>query len=382
MRGNHAIAAPIAAWYNAKTVQLLHEMMLMIDQKPSSQTLAPDTRKQRPPRILSGIKPSGYLTIGNYLGALKQWAQLQSKYESFFCVVDMHAITVQQDPQELREGTRRNTALYLACGIDEKHSMVFVQSHVPAHAELGWVLGCFTPMGWLNRMTQFKDKAAKQQADSVSAGLFTYPVLMAADILIYHADLVPVGDDQRQHVELTRDIAQRFNSLYGDTFTLPEAMIPVAGARIMGLDTPSAKMDKSEKSDYHAVYLLDPPDKARKKIMRAVTDSSAEIRFSDDPERAGVNNLLTIFQAFTDEPKEAIENRFSGKGYGDLKKTVAEAVVEGLKPIQARYDALMGEGGYIDEVLAQGAARATEVANATLALVYDRIGFLKPRGMK
>jgi tryptophanyl-tRNA synthetase len=338
--------------------------------------MSPQALKQRPPRILSGIQPSGQLHIGNYLGALRQWARVQDRYESFFCVVDMHAITVQQDPKELRDATRRNAAIYLACGIDPKLSTIFVQSHVPAHAELAWILGCYTSIGWLNRMTQFKDKAAKQQADAVGAGLLFYPVLMAADILLYQADQVPVGDDQRQHLELTRDVAQRFNYLYGDTFTVPDIMVPVAGARVMGLDDPSAKMSKSEDSEYHAVYLLDPADKARKKIMRAVTDSGAEVRFSDEPTKAGVNNLLTIYQAFTEESKESIENRFAGKGYGDLKKAVAGVVVEGLKPIQARYDEFTREGGYIDDVLAEGAARAASVANRTLSLVKERVGFL------
>jgi tryptophanyl-tRNA synthetase len=336
---------------------------------------------KRPPRVLSGVQPSnsGRLHIGNYIGALKQWVKVQHEYESFFCVVDLHAITVQQDPVELCAGTREVAALYLASGIDPRLSTVFVQSHISAHAELAWILGCFTPIGWLNRMTQFKDKSAKQQADSVGTGLLTYPVLMAADILLYHADAVPVGDDQRQHLEITRDLAQRFNHIYGDTFTIPEAMIPVSGKRIMGLDTPTAKMSKSEDSEYHAVFLLDPPDKIRKKIMRSVTDSGKEIRFSDDPEKAGVNNLLTIYQAFTDESTEAIENRFAGKGYGDLKKAVAEATVEGLRPLQERYRELTREGGYIDEVLAEGAARAAQIANQTLDNVKERVGFLKAR---
>ena len=332
---------------------------------------------QRPPRVFSGIQPSGHLTIGNYLGALKQWVKVQYEYECFYCVVDMHAITVQQDPAELRKGTREVAAIYLAAGLDPKQSALLVQSHVPAHAELSWILGCLTPMGWLNRMTQFKDKAAKQQADSVGSGLFTYPVLMAADILLYHADRVPVGDDQRQHLELCRDLAQRFNSIYGETFTIPEILVPPAGARIMGLDTPTAKMSKSEAAEGHAVYLLDPPDKIRKKIMRATTDSLAEVKFSPDPTRAGVSNLLTIYQAFTDESQEVIENRFAGKGYGDLKKAVAEAVVEGLRPLQERFAEVSAEGGYIDQVLAEGAERGAAIANKTLETVKERIGFLK-----
>jgi tryptophanyl-tRNA synthetase len=341
-------------------------------------TVTPEVIRQRPPRIFSGIQPSGQLTIGNYLGALKQWAQLQTQYDNFYCVVDMHAITVPQDPKELLEGTLRNAALYLACGLDPKHCTIFVQSHVAAHAELGWMLNCLTPMGWLNRMTQFKDKSARLQADSIGSGLYTYPTLMAADILLYQADLVPVGEDQKQHVELTRDLAQRFNNLYGETFTMPNVMIPVAGARIMGLDVPTNKMSKSDKAEGHAVFLLDPPDKIRKKVMRATTDSDRAIRFSDDPVRAGVNNLLTIYQAFTDKSREGIEAEFEGKGYGDLKKTVAEAVVEGLRPLQERYQHLMGEGGYINDVLKSAAERANEVAFKTLDLVRERMGFVKP----
>jgi tryptophanyl-tRNA synthetase len=334
----------------------------------------------RPPRILSGIQPSGQLTIGNYLGALKQWVQLQSQYDSFYCIVDLHAITVPQDPAQLRESIRQTAGIFIASGLDPQYSKVFLQSHVSAHAELGWIMGTMTPMGWLNRMTQFKDKAAKMQAESIGSGLFTYPALMAADILLYQADLVPVGDDQKQHIELTRDLAQRFNSLYGETFTIPKDYIPQSGARIMGLDTPTAKMSKSESSEYHAVYLLDPPDRIRKKLMRAVTDSGSGIIFSESPEKAGVNNLLTIYQAFTGQSKTEIEDHFAGKGYGDLKKGVAEAVIEGLRPLQERYQALTGDGGYIDQVLAESAARAREVANATLNNVWDRMGFLRPQG--
>jgi tryptophanyl-tRNA synthetase len=335
--------------------------------------------QQKPPRILSGVQPSGSLTIGNYLGALKQFVALQYDYDCFYCVVDMHAITVPQDPAALREGTRQVAALYLASGVSLDHATVFVQSHVSAHAELGWVLGCLTPMGWLQRMTQFKDKAAKQQADSVGSGLFTYPALMAADILLYQSDLVPVGDDQRQHIELTRDLAIRFNSMYGETFTIPAGFFPKAGARVMGLDNPNAKMSKSDPSEYHAVYMLDKPDAIKKKIMRAVTDSGSGIFFSDDPAKAGVNNLLTIYQAFTGREKDAIEAEFAGQGYGALKKAVVEAVVEGLRPIQAKYEELTGEGGYIDQVLAQGAEKAAAVANRTLDAVYERIGFLKAK---
>jgi tryptophanyl-tRNA synthetase len=281
----------------------------------------------------------------------------------------------------LREKTREVAALYLACGIDPNISTVFVQSHVAAHSELTWLLNCLTPLGWLNRMTQYKDKAAKQQSDSVSTGLLDYPVLMAADILLYHADVVPVGDDQRQHIELTRDVAQRFNHMFGETFTIPEAMIPLSGARIRALDDPMAKMSKSETgSEYHAVYLLDSPDWAKKKMMRAVTDSGREIRFSDDPAKAGVSNLLEIYEAITGQSRADIEVHFaSARGYGDLKKEVAEVVLDTLAPIQQRYHELTGDAGYLDTLLAQGAERAASVAQPTLELVRERMGFYKPR---
>ena len=339
-----------------------------------------DSNAARPKRVLSGVQPSGNLTIGNYLGALKQWAREQHSFDSYFCVVDLHAITVSYNPAELRAKTREVAALYLACGIDPEVSTVFVQSHVPAHSELAWLLNGITPLGWLNRMTQFKDKAAKQQADSVSAGLLNYPVLMAADILLYQADVVPVGDDQRQHIEITRDIAQRFNHLFGETFTVPEGMFPQAGARIRAFDDPTAKMSKSETSEYHAVHLLDPPDRIRKTVMRAVTDSGREIAFSDDPARAGVNNLLELYQALTGQTREEIEAHFaSARGYGDLKKEVAEVVVAALAPIQERYREITRDERYIDDLFADGAARAAQVANATLELVRERMGFLKAR---
>lgn len=330
------------------------------------------------PRVLSGIQPSGNLTIGNYLGALKQWVAVQHDYDCFYCVVDLHAITVAQDPQELRRKTRESAAMYIAAGIDPEISTVFVQSHIPAHSELAWMLTCMAPLGWLNRMTQFKDKSAKQSQESIGAGLLNYPSLMAADILLYHADLVPVGDDQNQHLEFTRDLAQRFNHLYGETFTLPSVMNPQAGARVMGLDNPTAKMSKSEASENHAVFLLDDLARARKKVMRAVTDSHREIRFSDDRERAGVNNLLTIYQAITDETREAIESGFADKGYGDLKRAVADCVVGTLEPLQARYNELMDEAGYLDSVLKIGREKAADIANDTLKMAQARMGFLAP----
>ncbi len=335
-------------------------------------------KKQK--RVLSGVQPSGNLTIGNYIGALKQWAHEQHKYESYFCVVDLHAVTMPHDPNVLRTKTREVAALYLACGIDPQSSTVFVQSHVPAHSELAWLLNCVTPIGWLERMTQYKDKSGKRDKESISTGLLDYPVLMAADILLYQADVVPVGDDQRQHLELTRDIAQRFNRLFGETFTVPEAMIPPAGARVKGLDNPLAKMSKSNTdSEYHAVYLLDPPNRVKKKIMRAVTDSGREIAFSTDPEKAGVNNLLEIFAALTDMDKEAVLAHFANaRGYGDLKKAVVEVVNETLAPIQQRFHELTSEAGYMDELLAEGAERAAAIANDTLALARKNMGFLKP----
>jgi tryptophanyl-tRNA synthetase len=327
-------------------------------------------------RVLSGIQPSGNLTIGNYLGALKQWVAEQETYECYFCVVDLHAITVPQDPVKLRAKTREVAALYIAAGLDPEKVTIFVQSHVSAHAELAWILTCLAPMGWLNRMTQFKDKAAKQQQDTISSGLLNYPTLMAADILLYQAHAVPVGDDQRQHLEYTRDLAQRFNHIYGDTFILPEVMIPKAGARIMGLDNPLSKMSKSESVESHAIYLLDAPNKVKKTVMRAVTDSLGQISFSDTPERAGINNLLTIYQSLSQLSQEQTEAYFAGKGYGDLKKAVVEVVNTTLEPLQKRFSEIMNESGYLDAILARGAEKARDTANRTLQQVKDKVGLL------
>lgn len=327
-------------------------------------------------RIFSGIQPSGNLTIGNYLGAIKQWVSDQEEHDAIFCVVDMHALTVPQTPAQLLERTREVAALYIASGIDPEKVVIFVQSHVFAHVELGWILTCLSPLGWLNRMTQFKDKAAKQQQDSVGAGLLTYPALMAADILLYQTHYVPVGDDQKQHIEFTRDIAQRFNAIYGETFVLPEITLPKAGARVMGLDNPLAKMSKSDPSEYHAVYMLDKPDVIKKKVMRSVTDSYAEIKFSKEEDRAGVNNLLTIYQALTGEAQETIEAYFSGKGYGDLKKAVLEQLVTALEPIQERYRQLTDDPTYLDAILKRGAERANAIAQKTLYNVRERLGLV------
>lgn len=327
-------------------------------------------------RVLSGIQPSGNLTIGNYLGALKQWVAEQETFKCYFCVVDLHAITVPQDPIKLRAKTREVAALYIAAGLDPEKVTIFIQSHVSAHAELAWILTCLAPMGWLNRMTQFKDKAAKQQQDTISSGLLNYPTLMAADILLYQAHAVPVGDDQRQHLEFTRDLAQRFNHIYGDTFILPEVMIPKAGARIMGLDNPLNKMSKSEAVESHAIYLLDPPNRVKKTVMRAVTDSLGNIAFSDDPERAGINNLLTIYQSLTQLSQEQVESQFTGRGYGDLKKAVVEAVNDTLQPLQKRFGEIVNETGYLDDILARGADKARLMANRTLQDVKEKVGFI------
>ncbi|MBI5930849.1 MAG: tryptophan--tRNA ligase [Chloroflexi bacterium] len=332
--------------------------------------------EQKRKRVFSGIQPSGDLTIGNYIGAIRQWVQHQHEFNALYCVVDLHAITAGHDPASLAAKTREVAAIYIACGIDPAQSIIFAQSHVTAHAELGWLLTCVTPIGWLQRMTQFKDKAAKQDAANVSNGLLSYPVLMAADILLYHTEAVPVGDDQKQHLELTRDIAQRFNHMYGEIFTIPEVMLPLEGARVMGLDNPLTKMSKSEKTQYHAVHLLDNPDQIRKSVMRAVTDSGSLVTFSNDPERAGVNNLLTIYQALVGGTQADVEAYFVGKSYGDLKKAVAEVVAETLKPIQARYAEITADETYLNEILASGADRARELAAPTLQSVYQNMGFL------
>jgi tryptophanyl-tRNA synthetase len=322
-------------------------------------------------RVFSGIQPTGNIHIGNYLGATRHWAADQDKYDSIFCIVDLHAITVQQDPGVLKAKIREVTGLLLAAGIDPRKSIVFIQSHVHEHSELAWILNCFIPMGWMSRMTQFKEKSG-QQKEQVSVGLFDYPALMAADILLYDTDVVPVGDDQKQHVELARDAAQRFNNIYGNILTLPEPLIAETGARIMGLDDPTKKMSKSEEAPNHAISLLDTPEAIRAKIMRATTDSLKEIRF--DESRPGIYNLLTIYQTFTGEKKQDIEARFVGKGYSDFKKALAEVVVEGLRPLQERYNQITSEKGYLDKMLAEGAAKARPMAQKTLARVQQAVG--------
>lgn len=332
------------------------------------------------PVVFSGAQPtSDSLHLGNALGAVAQWTALQDDNEAFFCVVDLHAITVPQDPETLRRRTLVTAAQYLALGIDPARSTVFVQSHVPAHAELAWVLGCFTGFGQASRMTQFKDKSQKQGTDSTTVGLFTYPVLMAADVLLYDTDVVPVGEDQRQHLELARDVAQRFNARFPNTFVVPEPMIPKATAKIYDLQDPTAKMSKSAATDAGLISLLDDPAKSAKKIRSAVTDSDREIRF--DPEaKPGVSNLLTIQAAVTGADLGTLVEGYAGRGYGDLKKETAEAVAEFVTPIKARVDELLADPAELETVLANGANRAREVAAATLARVYDQVGFLPPRG--
>lgn len=317
------------------------------------------------------------LHLGNYAGALLQWRDMQDDFDAVFCVVDLHAITVPQDPKALQAQTRRTAAQYIAAGIDPKKSVLFVQSHVPAHAQLAWVLNTITSFGEASRMTQFKDKSQKQGADSSSVGLFTYPILQAADILLYDAKIVPVGEDQRQHIELTRDIAGRFNQRFGDTLVVPEAKILEATAKIYDLQNPGSKMSKSGESPQGILWLLDEDAALTKKIKSAVTDTERDIIF-DPVNKAGVSNLLTIYSLTTGKSVKDAEAHFSGKGYGDLKGEVAEAVVETFRPIRERTNELLSDPAELDRILADGAARAEEIALTTLGRVYDAIGFLPP----
>ncbi|MDO7881064.1 tryptophan--tRNA ligase [Salinibacterium soli] len=328
------------------------------------------------PRLFSGMQPSAdSLHLGNYMGALLQWRQMQETYDAVFCVVDLHAITVPQDPALLREQTRRTAAQYIAAGIDPEKSTLFVQSHVAAHPQLAWVLNTITGFGEASRMTQFKDKSAKQGADSASVGLFTYPILQAADILLYDATVVPVGEDQRQHIELTRDLAGRFNSRFGDTFVVPEVQILKETAKVYDLQEPTAKMSKSAASDSGVLWLLDEPSRTAKKIKSAVTDAEREIRF-DREAKAGVSNLLTIHSVLSGRSIADLEVEFEGKGYGDLKGAVAEVVTGEFGPIRERALELLADPAELDRLLSRAADRAAEIADATLARVYDRIGFL------
>lgn len=322
-------------------------------------------------RAFSGIQPTGDIHIGNYLAAIKRWVASQAEFDNIFCIVDLHAITVPQEPETLKAKIREVAGLLFAAGIDPKLSTVFVQSHIGAHAELTWILNCFIPMGWMQRMTQFKEKS-QELKEQVSLGLFDYPALMAADILLYETDVVPVGEDQKQHVELARDVAQRFNSIYGRTFRLPKAVIPKTGARIMGLDDPTKKMSKSETNSGHAINLLDSPDTIRSKVMRATTDSLREVCF--DENRPGIYNLLVIYELFTGLSRPDIEVRFEGKGYADFKQELGEVIVEGLRPLQSRYRELTAEPTYIDSLLAEGASRVRPLAEKTLAVVKSKVG--------
>ncbi|MBP3605927.1 MAG: tryptophan--tRNA ligase [Clostridia bacterium] len=323
--------------------------------------------------VFSGVQPSGNLTIGNYLGAIKNFTRFSDEYKTFYCVVDMHAITVRQVPAELRRRTYETLALYMACGLDEKKNTLFVQSHVPAHAELGWILDCYTMFGELSRMTQFKDKSAKN-AQNINAGLFTYPTLMAADILLYQTDLVPVGIDQKQHLELARDIAMRFNQLYSDTFTVPEGYIPTDTMKIMSLAAPTQKMSKSDENANAVVYILDSKDDMIRKFKKAVTDSEAEVRYA--PGKDGVNNLMTIYRAFTGKSFEEIEREFAGKGYGDFKLAVGEACADGLAPVRAEFDRLMADKAFLESVMKNGAEEAAYYARKTMSKVRRKIGFV------
>src|SRR5579872_6764787 len=321
-------------------------------------------------RVLSGIQPTGSPHIGNYLGALKNWAKIQYDYDSIYCIVDLHAITIYQKPEELRAKIEELAGMLLAIGIDPENSSLIVQSAVPQHAELAWMLTCVTPVGWLERMTQFKAKSAAQE--SVSDGLLQYPVLMAADILLYQAAIVPVGEDQSQHLELTRDVAQRFNSLYGETFKVPATSLPTVCARVMGLDDPTIKMSKSAPGAGHAVALLDPPAVIRKKILRATTDSNPAVDF--EALGAGVANLLAIFQAFSGWDAARMRAHFADMRYGDLKKQVAEMVISSLEPFQTRYREIVSDPAYVNGVLREGAARVAPIANSTVDLVKLRMG--------
>ena len=325
-------------------------------------------------RMLSGIKPSGDLTLGSYLGAIKNWKDRAEEFECFYFMADLHAITVRQNPADLRRRTMEQIAQYIACGLDPEKNTLFVQSHVHQHAELGWVLNCYAMFGELSRMTQFKDKSAKN-ADNINGGLFTYPALMAADILLYQADYVPVGEDQKQHVELTHAIARRFNGIYGDVFKLPEPYIPKVGARIMSLTNPSAKMSKSESEDTGRILLMDSPDTIMRNFKRAITDSETCVRY-DRENKPGVSNLMTIYSSCTGKSYEQIEGEFAGQGYETFKSAVGEAVVETLRPIREEAARLLQDKAYLQNVCREGAERASYVAEKTLRKVFKKVGFV------
>lgn len=323
--------------------------------------------------IFSGIQPTGTFTLGNYIGAVSRWGKLQDEYNCIYSIVDMHAITVFQDPAQLRKRTLESYALLLACGIDPERSVAFIQSHAPTHPELNWILACSTQYGELTRMTQFKDKSAKHP-DDINAGLFTYPVLMAADILAYNADLVPVGIDQKQHVELARNIAQRFNGKYGDFFTVPEPFISESGAKVMSLQDPTKKMSKSDENPNACILILDEPDAIIRKFKRAVTDSGSEVRYADD--KPGVSNLMTIYSCATGKDNSEIEREFEGKGYGDFKLAVGEAVADWLKPVREEFARLMADKAYLKECYSNGAKAAVSISGKIVSKAYHKVGFV------
>ena len=326
--------------------------------------------------MLSGIQPSGDLTLGSYLGAIKNWVERTDEFDNYYFMADMHSITVRQDPVKLRRRTLEQLAQYIACGLDPEKNTLFIQSHVPAHAELGWVLNCYTMFGELSRMTQFKDKSAKN-ADNINGGLFTYPALMAADILLYQPDFIPVGSDQKQHVELTRDIAERFNHIYGDVFKVPEPYIPKVGSRVMSLSDPTSKMSKSDKDPNGSIYLMEKPEDIMRKFKRAITDSDTEHCVRYDPEhKPGVSNLMSIYSAVTGKSYDEIEQEFDGQGYGAFKPAVGEAVAETLRPIREEATRILGDKAYLEGVYKTGAEKASYVANKTLRKVYKKVGFV------
>jgi tryptophanyl-tRNA synthetase len=325
--------------------------------------------------MLSGIQPSGDLHLGNYLGAVKNWTELADKFDCYYFMADLHSITVRQDPKELRRRSVTQLAQYIACGLDPEKNTLFIQSHVHEHAELGWILNCYTMFGELSRMTQFKDKSAKH-TDNINGGLFTYPSLMAADILLYQTDYIPVGEDQKQHCELTRDIAIRFNNIYGETFKVPEPYIPKVGARVMGLSNPTSKMSKSDPSG--CVFLMDKPDEIARKFKRAITDSDTENCVRWDPaNKPGVANLMSVYSSVTGESFEEIEKEFAGRGYGDFKPAVGDAVIETLRPIRENAEQMIAEKAYLQEVYTKGAEKASAIARRTLRKVYKKVGFVE-----
>ena len=324
--------------------------------------------------ILSGIQATGNLTLGNYIGALKNFVKMQDEYDCYYMIANLHALTVRRDPEELRNNTLKIIATYIAAGIDPEKSAIFIQSQVPAHAELSWVLNCYTYMGELSRMTQFKDKSEKHQ-DNINSGLFTYPVLMASDILLYQADLVPTGEDQKQHIEITRDIAGRFNKIYGETFKVPAPYIPKVGARIMGLQDPKSKMSKSSTIPNDSIFLIDTPEEIMKKIKKAVTDSEGIVKY-DEENKPGISNLMEIYGIIENKTMDEIEKEFEGKNYGIFKQEVANSIIKELEPFHKKYNELMNNPQYLEEMCKKGAEKAQKIANETLKQVYEKIGII------